>query len=188
MNLLMDNTENEEKPIKIVIMGMENAGKTTILDMLTKETDDVPNKPPIMNPTKSVERNSLTLFQKKAVVWDFGGQETYRNEYLANPEKYFHTIKFFYYVIDIQDYYRLIPSVMYFTGVFNKIRKYSPDARIIFVFHKMDPGYDPNVKNLKVKFLDKVEPLLQEQFASYLMFNTTFFDLSSIKTAFYQIR
>lgn len=188
MNLLMDNIENEEKPIKIVIMGMENAGKTTILDILTQETDEIPDKPPIMNPTKGIERNPVTLFQKKAVIWDFGGQETYRNEYLANPEKYFHTIKFFYYVIDIQDYYRLVPSVMYFTGVFNKIRKYSPDARIIFVFHKMDPGYDPNVKNLKVKFLDKVEPLLEEQFASYLMFDTTIFNLSSIKTAFYQIR
>ncbi len=184
----MEYTENEESPIKIVVMGMENAGKTTILNILSQESDIAPSRPPIMNPTKAVERNLLTLFGKKTVIWDFGGQETYRNEYLANPEKYFHTIKFFYYVIDIQDYYRLIPSVMYFTGVFNKIKNYSPDAKIIFIFHKMDPGYNPNVKNLKVQFLDKVEPLLQEQFASYLMFDTTIFNLSSIKTAFYQIR
>ncbi|MFW9969991.1 MAG: ADP-ribosylation factor-like protein [Candidatus Odinarchaeota archaeon] len=184
----MEYTENEKKPIKIVIMGMENAGKTTILNMLTQETNEIPNKPPIMNPTKGVERNPLTLFQKEVVVWDFGGQETYRNEYLTNPEKYFHTIKFFYYVVDIQDYYRLVPSVMYFTGVFNKIKKYSPEARIIFIFHKMDPGYDPHIKNLKVQFVDKVEPLLTEQFASYLMFDTTIFNLESIKTAFYQIR
>ncbi|MFX1549180.1 MAG: ADP-ribosylation factor-like protein [Promethearchaeota archaeon] len=184
----MSISENEEKPLKVVIMGMENAGKTTILDILTQDTDEAPHKPPIMNPTKGVQRKSVTLFQKKIVVWDFGGQETYRNEYLANPDRYFHTIEFFYYVIDIQDYYRLIPSVMYFTGIFNNIKKYSPDARIIFVFHKMDPGYDPNIKNLKVQFLDKVEPLLQEHFASYLMFDTTIFDLSSIRTAFYQIR
>jgi len=184
----MEYKENEEGPIKIVVMGMENAGKTTILNILTQESHKVPTQPPLMNPTKGVERNSFTLFGKKTVIWDFGGQETYRNEYLANPEKYFHTIKFFYYVIDIQDYYRLIPSVMFFTGVFNKIKNYSPDAKIIFIFHKMDPGYDPNVKNLKVQFLDKVEPLLQEQFASYLMFDTTIFNLSSIKTAFYQIR
>jgi GTPase SAR1 family protein len=184
----MEYSESEEEPIKIVIMGMENAGKTTILNILEQESDEVLVKPPIMNPTKGVKRNPLTLFQKKTVVWDFGGQETYRNDYLAHPDKYFHSIKFFYYVVDIQDYYRLIPSVMYFTGVFNKIKNYSPDAKIIFVFHKMDPGYDPNVKNLKLQFLDKVEPLLEEEFASYLMFDTTIFDLSSIRTAFYQIR
>ncbi|MFX1378877.1 MAG: ADP-ribosylation factor-like protein [Promethearchaeota archaeon] len=184
----MEYTENDDKQIKIVIMGMENAGKTTILNILTQESDEVPNKPPIMTPTKGVVRNPVTLFNKKIIIWDFGGQETYRNEYLANPEKFFHAIEFFYYVIDIQDYYRLIPSVMYFTGVFNKIKKYSPDAKLIFIFHKMDPGYDPHVKNLKLKFLDKVEPLLNEQFTSYLMFDTTIFNLSSIKTAFYQIR
>ncbi len=188
MNELMEYTENEEKTIKVVIMGMENAGKTTILDILRQETDEAPTQPPIMNPTKGVERNPVTLFGKKTVIWDFGGQETYRNVYLGNPDKYFHTIKFFYYVIDIQDYYRLVPSVMFFTGVFNKIKNYSPDAKIIFVFHKMDPGYDPTIKNLKVQFLEKVEPLLQEQFASYLMFDTTIFDISSIRTAFYQIR
>jgi small GTP-binding protein len=184
----MSNSENEEKPIKIVIMGMENAGKTTILNILTKETNKVPNRPPIMTPTKSVERKFITLFEKRTVIWDFGGQETYRNEYLANPERYFHSIALFYYVIDIQDYYRFIPSVMYFTGVFNKIKTYSPNARIIFVFHKMDPGYDPNVKKLKIKFLEKVEPLLREHLTSYLIFDTTIFDLSSIDTAFYQIK
>ncbi|MFX1419671.1 MAG: ADP-ribosylation factor-like protein [Promethearchaeota archaeon] len=184
----MEYTENEDLPLKIIIMGMENAGKTTILNILTQESEEAPTKPPIMNPTKGVERNPITLFGKKTVVWDFGGQETYRNEYLANPEQYFHTIKFFYYVVDIQDYYRLIPSVMYFTGVFNKIKKYSPDAKLIFVFHKMDPGYDPHIKNLKVQFLDKVDPLLEDQFAEYLMFDTTIFNLSSIRTAFYQIR
>ena len=53
MKPLMDNTKNQEKPIKIVIMGMENAGKTTVVDILTKATGYAPDYPPDMYPTKS---------------------------------------------------------------------------------------------------------------------------------------
>ena len=182
----MSNSNNEEKPIKIAVMGMENAGKTTMLNLLTQETDVVSKSPPSMNPTKGVERNPFDLFNKKAVVWDFGGQEIYRDEYFNNPDKYFYTISLFYYVIDVQDYYRLVPSVMYFSGVFNLIKKYSPDTKMIFLFHKMDPGFDPNERNLKQKFLDKTEPGLKSENISYKMYDTTIFNLSSIKSAFNQ--
>ena len=117
----MNHAENEEKPIKLVIIGMENAGKTTILDILTGKINEISDKPPSMNPTIGVERSTILFFEKETKVWDFGGQETYRNEYLSNPEKYFHTISFFYYVVDIQDYYMLVSSVMYFRGIFNLI-------------------------------------------------------------------
>ena len=180
----MNNAENEDQPIKLVIMGMENAGKTTILDVLTGRINETPNRPPSMNPTKGIERSTILFFQKETKVWDFGGQETYRNEYLANPKKYFYTISFFYYVVDIQDYYRLPQSVMYFRGVFNVIKSYSPDAKIIFLFHKNDPDYVADERNLKGKFLEKIEPSLKAANIPYTTYDTTIYDLSSIKTAF----
>jgi len=180
----MEYGENEEKPIKLVIVGMENAGKTTILDVLTGKIKETPNKPPSMNPTKGVERNTILFFQKETKVWDLGGQETYRNEYLSNPEKYFHTISFFYYVVDIQDYYRLVSSVMYFRGIFNLIKKYNPDAKVVFLFHKTDPDYTPDERNLKGKFLEKIEPDLKLSNTQYIMYDTTIFDIKSIKIAF----
>ncbi|GAF76870.1 unnamed protein product [marine sediment metagenome] len=182
MKSLMDNTKNQEKSIKNVIMGMENAGKTTIVDILTKATGDAPEYPPDMYPTKGVERR--TLSKKNAAIWDFGGQELYRNEYLANPESYFHKITFFYYVIDVQDYYRLFASYMYFMAVFQLIIKFSPDAKIFFLFHKMDPNFDANKKNLKQKFLEHIEPFLEAHNMSFIMYDTTIFNLNSLRTAF----
>jgi GTPase SAR1 family protein len=182
MKSLMDNTKNQEAPIKIVIMGLENAGKTTIVDILTKATGDVPDHPPDMYPTKKVERR--TLSKKNAAIWDFGGQELYRNEYLANPEPYFDKISFFYYVIDVQDYYRLFGSYMYFMAVYNLIRKFSPEASIFFLFHKMDPNFDANKKNLKRKFLEHIEPFLKMHNKSFIMYDTTIFNLNSLRTAF----
>ncbi len=167
---------------KIVIMGMENAGKTTIVDFLTHEPAEKPTTPPKMHPTVGVKRKSL--FKKNLVVWDFGGQEMYRNGYLANPEKYFVMISFFYYVLDIQDFHLLMSSTMYFMAVFQLIKKLSPEAKIVFLFHKMDPDFDPNKRNIKQKFLDKVEPLLQANNRSFITYDTTIFDLNSIITAF----
>ena len=88
MKPILNDTQNQG--IKLIIIGMENAGKTTIVDLLTKETEKVPEKPPDMNPTKGVERRSL--FQKNIMIWDFGGQESFRKEYLVNSVKYFHSI------------------------------------------------------------------------------------------------
>jgi len=181
---LLNDTQNQE--IKVIIVGLENAGKTTIVDVLSKEDNNAPEKPPNMIPTKGVERKSL--FQKKVMIWDFGGQESFRNEYLGNSEKYFHSVSFLYYVVDIQDYYRVLSSTMYFMGVFNVVKKYSPDAKIIFLFHKTDPDFDTTLKNLKEKFLGIVEPKIKANNKSFIMYDTTIFDLNSIKTAFNQVR
>lgn len=185
MKSLMENINNKEKPIKIIVMGIENAGKTTILDILTKAAGDAPEYPPDMYPTKGVERRNLS--KNNVVIWDFGGQELYRNEYLANPESNFYGISFFYYVIDVQDYYRLFGSYMYFMAVFQLISKYSPDAKIFFLFHKMDPRFDASKKNLKQNFLEHVEPFLKAHNRSVSMYETTIFNLNSLRTAFSHI-
>ena len=180
----MNDIKNQEQQVKLVILGLENAGKTSIVDLLKQKTEVTLRKPPDMYPTKGVERRSL--FQGSIMVWDLGGQEVYRNEYLKNPESYFKEISFCYYVIDAQDYYRLAPSTMYFMGVFNLIKKYSPNARIVLLFHKMDPNFNPNTRNLKDKFLEKIEPFLLRNDTSFITYQTTIFDLNSIKTAFSQ--
>jgi small GTP-binding protein len=182
MKTPMSNAENQEKPKKIVIMGMENAGKSTIVRYLQITSYEEPDKPPDMNPTKNIARTEIE--QNNIVVWDFGGQEKYRNEYLENPETYFHEVSYFYYVVDVQDYYRLFSSTMYFMAIFNVIKRYSPEAKIVFLFHKWDPDYDPSTKNLKEKFLEKVESLLQKRGSSFLMFDTSIFTPNTIRSAF----
>ncbi len=178
----MDDVNNQKEPSKLVIMGMENAGKTTIVDYIIEMPDIDPDYPPNMTPTKNVKRKLLP--QKNIMVWDFGGQELFRNYYLEDPESYFYEISFFYYVVDVQDYYRFFNSTMYFMAVHQLIQKYSPDAKIILLFHKMDPNYDPKEKNLKNKFIEKIHPFLQTTNTQYQTYDTTIFDLNSIKKAF----
>jgi len=181
----MINDRNQEEPIKVVVMGLENAGKTTLVDVLTQKIVNIPLTPPNMYPTKGVERR--TLIQKNTIVWDFGGQELYRNEYLTNPDAYLRSISYIYYVAYVQDYYRSISSIMYFMSVFPIIYKNSPDTEINILFHKMDPNYDPSKKNLKKLFLDRIEPFLKQYEKTFEMYDTTIFSLKSIQTAFRRI-
>ena len=178
----MTKDKNQNEIIKVVIMGMENAGKSTIVDVLIQKIENTPLTPPDMSPTKSVERSPL--IENISVVWDFGGQELYRNEYLADPESYLRFISYTYYVVDVQDYYRFYAAVMYFMAVFPTIITNSPNTEIFFLFHKMDPNFDPNFKNLKKKFLQNVEPYLKTHKIPFVIYNTSIFDLNSIKTAF----
>ena len=173
-----------EIDIKIVIMGMENAGKTTILNIIQKAVNIPPKNPPQMEPTKGVKRKVFTLFNKNVAIWDFGGQEAYRNEYIANPDKYFHAISLFYYVIDIQDSYRIFPSVMYFTGLFTLIKNHSASAKIILLFHKMDPNFDSFQKNLKKIFLERIDPTTSSCGIKLQIYDTTIFKLNSIRAPF----
>ena len=173
---------NESKERKIIVVGMENAGKSTIVKYLQIKSDDIPEKTPDMNPTKNVARTAIP--EGNFIVWDFGGQEKYRNEYLEDPESYFHSVSYFYYVVDVQDYYRLFSSSMYFQAILNVVTKYSPEAKIVILFHKWDPDFDPSTKNLKEKFLKQVEPILNKRNISYLTFDTSIFTPNTIKSAF----
>ena len=177
---------NETQGIKLVIMGMENAGKSTIVDIITKKIDENIQNPPIMNPTRGVSRSSLTLSEKNIAIWDFGGQEVYRNEYLASPEQFFHSISYFFYVLDVQDLYRVFSARMYFMAIYQLIKKHSPDAKLVLLFHKMDPNYDTSKRDLKAEFLEKIEPFLSVHNANYSVYDTTIHDINSIITAFSQ--
>lgn len=172
----------QQQQKKIIIMGMENAGKTSIVNQLKEKLENPPNEPPYIKATMGLKIS--TLFN--IAIWDFGGQEIYRNEYLNNPDRYFRTIDSFYYVVDVQDNTRLISSTMYFMGVFQRILKYKSDININFLFHKMDPDFDPNEKKLKEKFLEKIQPYVIAHKTSYTTYNTTIFDSNSIKIAFSQ--
>ena len=183
MNQLMSN---QEELIKIVIMGLENAGKTTIVDVLTQKIRYNQLTPPDMSPTKNIERSIIS--ERNVVVWDFGGQEVYRNEYLADPETYLRSISFAYYVVDVQDYYRLFNSIMYFMTVLPIIVRNSPDAEFNILFNKTDPEFDSTKKNLKQMFLDKVESFIQGHKKSIKIFDTSIFDLNSIKNAFSHVK
>ncbi len=61
----MDDVKDQDHPQKIIIIGMENAGKTTIVNLLSQKDNISPSNPPNMIPTKGVKK----VFFFRILLW-----------------------------------------------------------------------------------------------------------------------
>merc|ERR1711964_394218 len=96
----MGKMRKDEKEARILMLGLDNAGKTTILKKLSEE--DISH----IMPTQGFNIKSLVHEGFKLNVWDIGGQKTIR-PYWSN---YFESSDALVYVIDSSDKRRLEES------------------------------------------------------------------------------
>jgi small GTP-binding protein len=133
------------KEQKIVVIGLSNAGKTTILRKFGGQIGikDLAK----LTPTKGVQRKEIVTSDMALILWDFGGQEEYRNVYLSNPEKYFLKVDLVIYVIDLQDPDNYETSIAYFKQILDVFEKLEENPYILIFIHKYDPDLkdDPEI-------------------------------------------
>merc|ERR1712187_610590 len=97
---ILKKMKAQEKEARILMLGLDNAGKTTILKKLSEE--DISH----VMPTQDFNVKSLVHEGFKLNVWDIGGQKTIR-PYWSN---YFESSDALVYVIDSSDARRLEES------------------------------------------------------------------------------
>jgi len=137
--------------IKILISGLDNAGKTSILTALDKKFD-FQKEIMDLKPTVRVEYNTSTFLGNRVYYWDMGGQKQYRELYEKNRDTYFAGTDLIVFIIDIQDKDRYDLSLEYL----DLILKYFQDndmenVPLIVSFHKFDPqirGNDDVINNI----------------------------------------
>jgi small GTP-binding protein len=131
---------------KIALMGLDNAGKTSILTAMKKKFD-VPEHLKGLKPTLKVERTSFRFMGHSISNWDFGGQQQYREEYLKHKDRYLGAIDILFYIIDIQDSLRFNDSIKYLTEILQYFKENEMHIPIVVVFHKVDPKIhtDPTI-------------------------------------------
>ncbi|NVM44069.1 MAG: GTP-binding protein [Candidatus Lokiarchaeota archaeon] len=149
-----------EKLIKVVVAGLDNAGKTSILTALNKKYDfqkDIVS----LTPTIRVEYQATEFLKNRIVFWDMGGQEKYRKLYQDKQELYFSGTDLLVYIIDIQDKERIETSLMYLDMILQNFKKHKMDVPLIISFHKFDPELSGNeglieeIESLRVHLLKK---------------------------------
>ena len=69
---------------KIIFMGLDNAGKTSILRIVKREL--TPEATKNLKPTKGLSTEEFTLNNEKIIIWDFGGQTSFREEYFKHKD------------------------------------------------------------------------------------------------------
>jgi len=127
----------EKKEQKIIVAGLNNAGKTAIL---TKFGGKLGIKDlAALRPTKGISRSEIKTADFELNLWDFGGQKGYRDKYLRTPEKYFMGINLIIFVIDIQDTIRYNEAIEYFDKIIEIVMRLEESPYILVFLHKFDP-------------------------------------------------
>ena len=168
-----------ERLIKVIIAGLDNAGKTSILTALNKKYDfhkDIIS----LTPTIRVEYQATEFLKNRVVFWDMGGQEKYRKLYQEKQDLYFSNTDLLVYVVDIQDPGRIENSMSYLDMILKNFKKHKMDVPLIISFHKFDPEFIGNEQ-----MIEQIESLRRHILKLYPSFRilfqqTSIYDIISI--------
>jgi len=140
---------------KILMIGLDNGGKTSILAVLQDKFSIIKS----LLPTRGVKREKLDFFGYPILSWDLGGQVQYREKlYFNRPELFFTEADLILYVIDTQDSDRFAETANYFRQVLKVLKDLDEFPPILVVLSKSDQDirtsleWQNNVSAIKNKF------------------------------------
>ncbi|MHA1266495.1 MAG: ADP-ribosylation factor-like protein [Candidatus Helarchaeota archaeon] len=141
---------------KLALLGLENAGKTAVREILLRKYkgntlifDKILRK---LQPTKGIEREEFSILDNPIQLWDMGGQEIYRDNYLKEPERFLLGINVVIYLIDVQDKEKHNQTIEYIKQLASTFHTIQDHPVFLVCYHKMDP----DIEN-KQKYWDWIE-------------------------------
>ncbi len=172
----LKTNESRVDSIKIVLIGLDNSGKTTILNCLKGiKRISAFNSP---KPTKGLDVQNFESLNSKYSIWDLGGQEAYLEDYFNDFKKYISGTRKIIYVVDVQDVKRYELGLEYLKKVINSIDiKYNIDFSIFL--HKFDPDlvFDENLNEKVIgDFIKKIKEVIPLEFI-FSLYKTTIYAL-----------
>ncbi|MHA1131521.1 MAG: ADP-ribosylation factor-like protein [Candidatus Helarchaeota archaeon] len=167
--------------LKVVFLGIDNAGKSSILNIIEEKYSLVSN--PL--PTTRIERHDeFSIFGFDLISWDIPGQSVLREDYVLNMERTLEETALIIYVVDVQDTQRIDESIEFFNQVITKLRKDKAFPHIFVFLHKIDPDIKTNpeiIQNIETvkKELSSAASNLEVEFSK-----TTIYDRWTLFLAF----
>lgn len=169
--------------MKILLCGLEGAGKTSILLVLDKKFSLLTSVAPTIKTKRTSHTNKLLGIS--ITRWDLGGHQIYRKIYLDNKSKYFTEMQSIFYVIDIQRQDKFDEALIYLKDIINIVIDNHPENfQLLILFHK----YDPDIKNKKemkdnIQFLESnIKSIIKN--LKYSLYRTSIYDDSSLLKTF----
>ncbi|MHA1730678.1 MAG: ADP-ribosylation factor-like protein [Promethearchaeota archaeon] len=173
-----------KKETKVIVLGLNNAGKTAILSALGGKFGISDLKK--LKPTKRIERRKIVTKDLIIHIWDFGGQADYRKAYLKEPEKMFVGSSLIIYVIDMQDPEHYNESFEYFSQILEELNFLGEAPYALVFLHKSDPDVveDPDFQ-LNLEYCKgRVVDIMREANLDYDVYVTSIYNFFSTEPKF----
>jgi GTP-binding protein EngB required for normal cell division len=165
---------------KILVLGLDNSGKTSILVSMSKECNILSYCS--LKPTKGINIKNFEFEDCKLNLWEFGGQKQYRKKYLADFNKYLKKVNNIIFVFDIQDMDRYDTALNYFRDIIDFIKNNGEKIELNIFLHKFDPhigakeGYKKIDIIVKKRLINKIEKIIPSGYP-YKVFRTTIYSV-----------
>ncbi len=154
---MKENASNENDRKKMLLMGLDKGGKSSIV-LCLKGIRNIASFN-LLNPTIRINRENFRSYGSELNIWDFGGQEQFRNDYIINFNKYVLGTDKIIFVIDIQDTERYSLALNYLMEIVKKIQEQKINLDFSIFCHKYDPDIEMTNKNFDES---KVDTFIEE--------------------------
>ncbi|MBN2151884.1 MAG: 50S ribosome-binding GTPase [Candidatus Lokiarchaeota archaeon] len=153
--------KGESRPKKLLLVGLDNAGKSSIVNIVVKKMTDALTTVP----TKSVDRSDIVILGQQVLIHDLGGQQKYRRKYIEKGGlQFFEGTDVLIYVVDLQDRDRYDLALDYFGKALASANQLKISPKLYVFLHKFDGPYLEDYKDVKTRTQLECDAL-KEKFA-----------------------
>jgi hypothetical protein len=175
---------------KIIISGLDGAGKSTILDLVQNKMVNVIDA----QPRKGLGRREAEIMGNAIMICDLGGQEHYQKLYLTKPA-YFEQASAYVFVVDLQNALQYGDALEYFEQSLLLFNGFEMRPKLYLLLHKFDDEYradyyDPSrkVRNEFMGLKSRFDTIARKcGFAIDEVYRTSVSDMWSVYSAFYDV-
>jgi GTPase SAR1 family protein len=170
--------------MKISLVGLGGCGKTSLYSVAFAEKS--PQDTKALSPTILYETRRHPFLGLQVGIFDFGGQEQYRKEYMEKPD-IFKGTDILIPIVDLHDPNNFDQAKEYFMGLLDIYRKNNEKPKVFLFLHKYDSEQyekellDTNVKKAKEIFVD----IFKDYDFEYML--TSIYDQDKLAKAFRDI-
>ena len=121
------------KEKKLLILGLDNAGKTSFIKALDRK------KITEMKPTLGIDLTYKDILGYKIARWDMGGQINYRQSYFKDEANVFTDAALVFFIIDMLDIERMEEALKYYEEILEVYKLIGENPAFVICLHKSDP-------------------------------------------------
>lgn len=153
---------------KIVVLGLAESGKSTIINAVTDGT--IPERGARYSATMNYERKTTTVLGKKLTLFDLGGQTSFLDRFTGELAEFvFSGVKAFIFVTDVTKFEEVSRAKYYLDLCLKNVDKYSPKSLKYIFLHKIDLVLESKQNEI----YENMKEFLLSDYTGQINFHTT---------------